>query len=124
MQQHRLIKTDGWVLLASETICRLQVTAGWHPGALHVFIGTTVPDDESPYFEVEQGAFFTKTTAAGKLWARAMFSTDENPSNVTVSEDTGTGGAGGSSSSSWSSSDSSWSGGGGDFGGGGASDSW
>ena len=100
MQKYRLLNTDGWVLLASETICRLQVTSGWHPGVLRVFIGTTVPDDTSPYFEVAQGDYFPKTTAAGKLYAYAPHSTDENPCNITLSEDTGTGGAGGSSSSS------------------------
>lgn len=94
MQKFKLMNTDGWVELASNVICRLQVLEGWHPGLLRIHIGLTPPDMDSPYFEVPQGEFFTKTTAAGNLYAYAPHSKKDNPSYISVSEDTGTGGAG------------------------------
>lgn len=96
MQKFLVTAENGWVQVATGTICRIQVLMGWHPGMLHVFVGTAAPTDDSPYFELMQGEMFVKSSATGDVWVRAPLSVvDCNPSIVTVSADVDSAGGGG-----------------------------
>lgn len=98
MQKFLVTAADGWVQVATGTICRIQVLMGWHPGMLHIYVGTAAPTDDSPYFELEQGIPFVKSSATGNVWVRAPFSdVNCNPSIVTVSDAVDSAGGGGSS---------------------------
>lgn len=100
MQRFTLTKADGWVLVSTASVCRLQVLAGWHPGAVFIHVGATMPSMDDPYFEVVQGEYFIKTTDTDNVYVYAAYANRVDkgyPAVITVSDQIDGAASGGSS---------------------------
>ena len=94
MSTHELYKTDGWKLISVASACSVQVRGGpanssWaeYCGHVRIFVGDNQPTEEDvPYFELEQGEFFSKTTAAQNLYMRIGARHTEGPIYITLME--------------------------------------
>ena len=98
MQTHVLTSLDGWVLVSIAAVCRIQVLNSWHPGMLRVHVGPSLPDDDSPFFEVVQGENWIKTTDVDNVYVYAWRATAEHPLTITVSDKVDGAAAGGGGS--------------------------
>lgn len=86
MQKFTLTNDDGWVLVSSAAVCRIQVLNSWHTGILRVHVGTSLPNNTSPFFEIVQGENWIKTTDVDNVYAYAWRATKEHPLTITVSD--------------------------------------
>lgn len=109
MQNITVSRSEGWKLIASNTLFTMQLKSGppdnthfQYSGPLHIHLGSSPPPDvDPPYFELTQGDMFINQQSNVNVYVRVGALYIDYPIHLTLEGDAITGGNSGSGGNSF-----------------------